>query len=197
MDATNQAVTYISSNPAVATVSTTGFVEAVALGDTTITITTDDGSFTATCQVKVTDKLIESETFNVNRVRQSFEGVPIGATAQEIIDSITSASGEIKVFDTNMQELTGDVFVSTGYYVQLIIGGEVMDNLQILILDDLNPDGILDIIDYTLIRLHILNLQTLEGCPLIVADVNEDGIIDIIDYTFVRLHILDVRPLYE
>lgn len=51
--ATNKTVTWTSSNPAVASVSN-GIVTAKTAGTTTITATTQDGSFTATCTVQVT-----------------------------------------------------------------------------------------------------------------------------------------------
>ena len=46
-------VTWKSSNTAVAKVSSTGLVTAVAKGTATITVTTKDGSKTATCKVTV------------------------------------------------------------------------------------------------------------------------------------------------
>ena len=52
-NATNQAVTWESSDPNVATVDN-GKVTAVAAGEAFITVTTADGGKTATCQVKVT-----------------------------------------------------------------------------------------------------------------------------------------------
>lgn len=52
--ASNQAVTYVSSAPSIATVSSTGLVTAVATGSATITVTTTDGSFTDTTAVTVT-----------------------------------------------------------------------------------------------------------------------------------------------
>lgn len=53
-NATNKAVTWSSSNTSVATVSSTGKVTAVAAGSATITVTTSDGGYTATCSVTVT-----------------------------------------------------------------------------------------------------------------------------------------------
>ncbi|MGC4038461.1 MAG: Ig-like domain-containing protein [Chitinophagaceae bacterium] len=53
-NATNQAVTWSSSNTAIATVSATGLVTAVAAGTATITVTTQDGAKTATATITVT-----------------------------------------------------------------------------------------------------------------------------------------------
>ena len=52
-NATNQNVTWESSNPSVATVDESGKVTAVASGEATITVTTADGSKTANCDVTV------------------------------------------------------------------------------------------------------------------------------------------------
>lgn len=53
-NATNKAVTYVSSKPSVATVSETGLVTAKVAGTTTITVTTVDGNKTATSTITVT-----------------------------------------------------------------------------------------------------------------------------------------------
>ena len=52
-DATNKAVTWQSSNTAIATVDQNGKVTAKELGNVTITVTTKDGSKTASCSVTV------------------------------------------------------------------------------------------------------------------------------------------------
>jgi uncharacterized protein YjdB len=51
--ATDRAVTWSSSDPAVATVDATGNVGAVSVGQTVITVTSHDGGFTASCNVRV------------------------------------------------------------------------------------------------------------------------------------------------
>ena len=52
-DATNKSVTWSSSNTGVATVDATGKVTPVAAGTATITVKTEDGNFTAACEVTV------------------------------------------------------------------------------------------------------------------------------------------------
>ena len=54
VDATNKNVTWTSSNTAIATVSESGLVSGVAVGSATITVSTVEGSKTATCVVTVT-----------------------------------------------------------------------------------------------------------------------------------------------
>jgi uncharacterized protein YjdB len=53
-NASNQAVTWISSDTTIATVSSTGLVKGISTGTATITVTTIDGSFKATSTVTVT-----------------------------------------------------------------------------------------------------------------------------------------------
>ncbi len=52
-DATNKNVTWESSDPTVATISSSGLVKALKSGSTTITVTTEDGGFTATSRIDV------------------------------------------------------------------------------------------------------------------------------------------------
>ena len=58
-NATNKAVSWKSSDASVASVDNSGKVTAVKAGSATITVTTTDGSKTATCSVTVTPKTIE------------------------------------------------------------------------------------------------------------------------------------------
>ena len=53
VNATNKAITWASSNPSIATVSQYGIVLAYRTGQTTITVTTEDGGKTATCRLTV------------------------------------------------------------------------------------------------------------------------------------------------
>ena len=52
-DATNKEVTWSSDKPEIVTVDATGKVTGVAIGEATITVTTEDGGKTATCKVAV------------------------------------------------------------------------------------------------------------------------------------------------
>ena len=62
-------------------------------------------------------------------------------------------------------------------------------------LGDVNGDGVINISDYTLVRLHILGLKPIPDYLQAAADVNGDGQINISDYTLIRLHILGLKPI--
>lgn len=53
-DATDKSVSWSSSNSSIASVSSGGLISAIAVGTSTITVTTTDGGYTATCVVTVT-----------------------------------------------------------------------------------------------------------------------------------------------
>jgi uncharacterized protein YjdB/alpha-tubulin suppressor-like RCC1 family protein len=77
--ATNKNVTWSSSAPAVATVSAAGVVNAVAPGSATITATTVDGGFTATCAVTVNAAPVPVSTVTLNNATMALD---VGATGQ-------------------------------------------------------------------------------------------------------------------
>lgn len=66
-DATNKNIGWSSSNPSIVTVDETGLVTAVKEGETVITVTIEDGGYTANCLVKVEKPFIEVESVSINK----------------------------------------------------------------------------------------------------------------------------------
>ena len=66
-NASNKTVTWESNATGVATVSSSGVVTAVSEGSATITVTTEDGSKTATCQVTVKRRVINVTGVSLNK----------------------------------------------------------------------------------------------------------------------------------
>jgi formylglycine-generating enzyme required for sulfatase activity len=98
VDAVNQALSWASSNTAVAIVDSDGLVTAIAVGAADITVTTADGTKTATCAVTVTP--LPPGTYTANGV--SFDMVAVdggtfsmGAPYDTPVHSVTLSSFSI------------------------------------------------------------------------------------------------------
>ena len=72
-EAENKSIKWTSSNEAVATVSSSGEVTAIAAGTATIIVTTVDGGKTATCAVTVVEKIVPVESVNLNKTALTLE----------------------------------------------------------------------------------------------------------------------------
>lgn len=66
-NATNKKVTWTTSNPAIVTVDSNGHIAAVGVGTATITVTTENGSKTASCTVTVSPKICLHSTTRIAR----------------------------------------------------------------------------------------------------------------------------------
>ena len=130
VDATNQTVTWESSNPSVATVTADGLVTAVSSGTATITVTTQDSGYTATCEVTVElpenpNILVAGVELNTSRVELNQIGdvyqlkadvKPADATNQSV--SWVSSNSSIATVDdhglvTAVSEGTATITVTT------------------------------------------------------------------------------------
>ena len=94
INAINKSVTWISSNPSVATVDNAGLVTALANGTTTITAKTVDGGYTASCTVTVNIETTSNNAGNSSGSNNSGGG------------SVTPTSYTISISDTDGGTIT-------------------------------------------------------------------------------------------
>lgn len=98
-DASNKTVTWSSSNSSIASVSSSGVVTANAIGNCTITVTTNDRGWTDTCRVYVVDEL-HSLTIvpTPSTATVKFNGVVAGTGTQ----SINAVPGEAVSYEVSL-----------------------------------------------------------------------------------------------
>ncbi|NLI24571.1 MAG: T9SS type A sorting domain-containing protein [Bacteroidales bacterium] len=97
-NASNQNVTWESSNTAVATVNSLGKVVAVAPGTATITVTTEDGAKTATCEVTVIQTGIHSTTAKQNYL---YPNPVTGSVLYVAVPSAVSGTVQFRIMDVS------------------------------------------------------------------------------------------------
>jgi uncharacterized protein YjdB len=114
-DATNPEVSWSSSDPAVATVSSSGLVSAVAQGTAAITATTVDGSFTAAATVAVV--AISNGACQVSEPSAPCNGTPIPTSG-----NILLTDGGTYVFDGGEVTTSGTLRLTNGSTLRICSG---------------------------------------------------------------------------
>jgi uncharacterized protein YjdB len=109
-NATNKSVAWTSSNPAIAAVSATGQVTAMAVGMATITATTADGGFTASCGVAVNPVAVTGVSLNKTTL-----SLPVDET-ETLIVTIVPANATNK----NVTWSSSDTAIATVYAPGLV-----------------------------------------------------------------------------
>ena len=124
-NATNQNVTWQSDNANVATVEG-GTVTAVGAGETTITVQTQDGNYTATCHVTVTQSTysISADTTALN-----FGSVYTGY-AQPAAKTVTITNDGNQTLTLNQPASTGSIEVGTLTDTELAAGEKATFTVQ-------------------------------------------------------------------
>lgn len=189
-DAADKTVIWSSDNEASATV-TDGEVTAVAEGSANITAKTQDGGFEAVCTVIVKRGNLSSSYYAIS---DGYINVPKACIVDVFKSCFSNNYGDICVLKSN-GEATSKGVIGTGMTVKLIIGGVPRDEAKIVVSGDVNGDGFIDILDFTLIRRHILELMPLSDDYIKASDVDSSGATDILDYTLIRRDMLDLSRI--
>lgn len=157
-DATDKSVTWSSSDEKVATV-TNGTVKAVAAGTATITVTTKDGGFTATCEVTV--KADETDTED---------------TDTEITDTDNTDTDDTDTDDTDTDDTDTDDTDTD----------DTDTDVEDYVLGDIDGDGKLSLKDASLAQQAKAGLITLTAEQIKRGDVNGDGNISMKDASLIQ-----------
>jgi len=122
-NADDQSVTWISSDPSIATVDENGLVTAIAVGTATITVTTNDGGHTATCAITVTaatfpatgvtidggnQTIVEGETYTpgYTATPANTTDTPTWSSSNPAVASVNEATGEITAIASGEATIT-------------------------------------------------------------------------------------------
>ena len=102
-NATDKTVTFLSSNPAVATVNEKGVVTGVSKGSADITVRTKDGNFSAVCKVTVSVPIVKATGIKLSKTALALEAGESATLAAEVLPAaatnkaVTWASSNAKV----------------------------------------------------------------------------------------------------
>lgn len=145
-NADNQAVTWSSSNTAIATVDASGKVTAVAAGSAVITVTTTDGGKTATCTVTVTNPAVPVQSVSLNKTELSLnvgESVTLTATVlPENADNkaVTWSSSDAAVATVDSNGKVSAVAAGSAVITVKTTDGEKTATCTVTVIADKDPN---------------------------------------------------------
>ena len=199
-DATNKAVTWISSNPELVKIEPTvinSVVKIAALQPTSmpvvITATTIDGNYTATAYVNVISPTKSIVTKIITECGQYpdyctlLTGSPDSTSVIEYPGTVVSEDGTVS---KTILSQDSDYYLGVSLLNSLVSGMEVSPDVEdftdsplYMIEGDLNNDNVIDGTDYTILvqRMHYDSGIADHG---LVGDLNYDGIVDDQDLMF-------------
>ena len=120
-------------------------------------------------------------------------GISPGMTAQELINSISSAGGKGELTNskgikkTSGNLVTGDIVTITGTIED--------KSFTISVTGDINGDGNVTVLDLLRCQKHILKTISLGGAQNFASDTNFDGKINVLDMLKIQKHILGTSKL--
>ncbi len=139
-----------------------------------------------TLTIKNGSSFAKEESFVVN--------VPSQTTAEQIIAQFENSS--VAVYDADGNQVTNNSLCGTGYTVNLISKGEVIDSLTIVVRGDIDGNAKTDSTDYIRVKSAFLGTFELSEAQHKAGDVEKDNRIDSTDYIQIKSAFLGKFDLY-
>ena len=172
-------MTYTVNNKSILTVSDTGLITPLTVGDTTITITsTRNKSLTKTVTVHVINPKIETDTYVINRDTEGYEyitGMEPYTTVEDFLNNLKNDRDTVNVYEKTETEIVSiDDIVKTRYIVKLSINGTVYDQLVLVVKGDINGDGYITVADINKSKNEISGKIEFNEIEKAATDINID-----------------------
>ena len=106
-------------------------------------------------------------------------------------------TNNLKALDKNGKAITGTATVGTGTTVNLYDGTTLVDSVTVVILGDVDGNGLVDNTDYMRIKSAFLDSFNMNEAETCAADVDKNGTIDNTDYLRIKSHFRGDFNLYN
>jgi hypothetical protein len=111
-------------------------------------------------------------------------GIKCGDKISALLDAFENEN--VAVYDASGNELAADGNCYTGCVVKLTNGDVVTDALTVVILGDVDGNGMIDSTDYMRVKSNFVGKYSLENEFFRAADVTSDGVVDSTDYMRIK-----------
>lgn len=118
-----------------------------------------------------------------------------GTTVDTVLSNFTNSIAE--VVDMNGMPMSRSSIVGTGCKVQVHSGSNLYDSVEIVVLGDVDGNGIVDATDFIRIKSAFLEIFPLTNIQNKGADVNRSEFVDATDFLRIKSHFLEEFDLYR
>ena len=134
--------------------------------------------------------IVEAQRFNtriysINRYNNTIDKIELNTKIDAFMNNMMNLKKRLHIFNNNEEINNYNKYVGTGMKFKFVINNKVYDELDVVVLGDVNGDGLCDLDDYELVYKHINNQISLEGPYLLAADCNKDGVVNSYDYELI------------
>jgi len=196
-DASNKDLIWVSQDENIATVEN-GVITGVDFGETTILVTSVSNSHLfKTIYVTVMNLKITSSIYDVERFLEEDEDEDyvIGAEPKteigDFIDNFDNLPALLRVYDKK-DDLIEDPekFIGTGMKMTLELEGIVYDTVWIVVRGDINGDGLVNALDFSIFASHLLLTDIQTGLALLAMDTTYDDNVNAEDFSKMASYLL-------
>ena len=164
-----------------------GLITGLSEGTTTITVGTENTDIEKTINVTIINGKFASNVYSVTdkeKEDQTTDRIIIGAEPETLISDFKSnldnPSEYIKIYDGD-NELSDDDIIKTGLTIRLEVNGTIYDEAIIIIRGDINQDGLVNLMDKSVLSEQLLRLSDIEGYVVYAADIDNNDSINLMD----------------
>jgi hypothetical protein len=118
------------------------------------------------------------------------EGEDYTLTYYQVVDGVDGEPVEVEIAPENIKDVGTYNVVATPTR-NGVLSGEAWATFTVAeeppkLIGDINHDGIVDILDATVVQKYAAEQMELDKTQLYVGDVNDDGVVDILDATDIQ-----------
>lgn len=195
----NKNIKWESTNTDVLEVDNTGEIITKSAGTAKVKVTWIDKNLSDEITINVIE-LPEDTKIEINKYKVQNNQISLIGQKVEIGEFIKNieVSDNLEVIVNTQNKDQKYIGTNTKVQIKEKDHGIVIEEYECLIYGDINGDGKITSLDYTLIKNDIMDVKKITDKNMITtSDINNDGKISSLDYTLIKNDIMDVKKITQ
>lgn len=201
-DANDKSILYSTSIPDVATVDENGVITANMMGETSLSIISNENSdIKKVCKIIVVRNIDESEVSIDSSLRVDgleISGIVYKETTVADIREKIKTDLDVEIVNYKNESLKESDLVGTGCKVHIKEHSKVLREYRIILYGDANGDGKINSIDLLVLQRHILQIKSMDEVFRVATNIKRNGKMpSSVDLLLIQRHILEIQFIVQ